>query len=131
MPATRALVYATTMSQARRRVAGGLAAVRGAIRALPATGDHDELRRDSLRTEAELAELGRWLAEFHPYSLAELDYGGLVRLMSDEALCGDESVAEIAAAVGALARREWELAAAMHGRALARWQSLRATEFAN
>jgi hypothetical protein len=128
-PVARALVYATAMSQARRRVGRGLAAVRGAIRALPA--GRDQLRRESLRTEAELDEVGRWLAEFHPYSLVELDYGGLVHLLSDEALRGDESVAEIAAAIDGLARGEWEVAMAMHRRALARWQSLRATEFAN
>ena len=128
-PVARALLYATAMSQARRRVGRGLAAVRGAIRTLPAA--RDQLRRESLRTEAELDEVGRWLAEFHPYSLVELDYGGLVHLLSDEALCGDESVAEIAAAIDGLARGEWEVAMAMHRRALARWQSLRATEFAN
>jgi hypothetical protein len=128
-PVARALVYATAMSQARRRVGRGLAAVRGAIRALPA--GRDQLRRESLRTEAELDEVGRWLAEFHPYSLVELDYGGLVHLLSDEALRGDESVAEIAAAIDGLARGEWEVAVAMHRRAHARWQSLRATEFAN
>ena len=33
-----------------------------------------------------LAEVDRWLEEFHPYSLVELDYGGLVHLVSDDAL---------------------------------------------
>jgi len=131
-PVSRALVYTAAMAQARRRVARGLAAVRGAVRALPAGTEHaDRLRRESLRTEAELAEVGRWLAEFHPYSLVELDYGGLVHLLSDEALRGDQSVAEIAAAVDGLARDDWEVAVAMRRRARARWQSLRATEFAN
>ncbi len=35
----------------------------------------------------DLAEVGRWLEDFHPCSLVELDYGGLVHLVSDDALC--------------------------------------------
>ena len=42
--------------------------------------------------------MARWLEEFHPHSLVELDYGGLVHLMDDETLQADESVAELAAA---------------------------------
>ena len=40
-----------------------------------------------------LVRVGRWLEEIHPHSLVELDYGGLVHLASDDALCGDQSVA--------------------------------------
>jgi excisionase family DNA binding protein len=140
--ASRALVYATTMSQARRRVERASAAIRGALRGTP--GGHklppgqphpDEPRpaftHEALRTEAELTGVGRWLEEFHPYSLVELDYGGLVHLLTDEALRCDESVAEIAAAVDGLARREWEVAFAMHRRVQARWWCPRATESAN
>ncbi len=90
---TRALVYTTTMSRARRRVARGLAALRG----MPAR--YGDAAWEPPRAEAELAQVGRWLEEFHPYSLVELDYGGLVHLLSDDALCGDQSVAEISAAI--------------------------------
>jgi hypothetical protein len=124
-PATRALVYTTPMSRARRRVARGLAALRG----LPAgSGD---AAWEPPRAACDLAEVGRWLEEFHPYSLVELDYGGLVHLVSDDALCGDQSVAEIRAAIDGAAREEWELAAAMYMRAHSRWRAFAEFELAN
>ena len=79
----------------------------------------------------DLAEVGRWLEEFHPYSLVELDYGGLVHLLSDDALRGDQSVAEIRAAIDGAARGECELAAAMYMRAHSRWRAFAEFELAN
>lgn len=131
-PATavgRALVYTTVVSQARLRVSRALAVLRGAIRLLP--DSRGPLACEALATEAELADLSRWLEEFHPYSLIELDYGGLVRLLSDQALRADESVAEISAAIEALARSEWEVAVAMHQRVATRWHVPRVTAYAN
>ncbi len=78
-----------------------------------------------------LAEVGRWLEDFHPYSLVELDYGGLVHLVSDDALRSDESVAEIRAAIDGAARGECELAAAMYMRAHSRWRAFAEFELAN
>jgi hypothetical protein len=78
-----------------------------------------------------LAEVGRWLEDFHPHSLVELDYGGLVHLVSDDALCGDQSVAEIRAAIDGAARGQCELAAAMYLRAHSRWRALAELELAN
>ena len=124
-PAMRALVYTTPMSRARRRVARGLAALRG----MPA-GSGDTAWEPS-QAEGHLAEVGRWLEEFHPYSLVELDYGGLVHLVSDDALCGDQSVAEIRAAIDGAAGGEWELAAAMYMRAHNRWRAFAEFELAN
>jgi hypothetical protein len=79
----------------------------------------------------EPVEVGRWLEEFHPYSLVELDYGGLVHLVSDDVLCGDQSVAEIRAAIDGAARGEYELAAAMYMRAYSRWRAFAEFELAN
>ena len=124
-PATRALVYTTPMAQARRRVARGLAA----LRALPA-GSGDEAWEPP-QAAGDLADVGRWLEEFHPYSLVELDYGGLVHLVSDDALSGDQSVAEVRAAIDRAARGEWELAAAMYMRAHSRWRAFAEFELAN
>jgi hypothetical protein len=123
--ATRALLYTTPMSRARRRVARGLAA----LRSLPpgfagAVGD-------PVRAETELGEVGRWLEEFHPYSLVELDYGGLVQLLSDDALSSDQSAAEIAAAIDGVAKGERELAVAMYKRAQSRWRAFAEYEMAN
>jgi hypothetical protein len=123
--ATRALVYTTPMTRARRRVARGLAA----LRHLPA-GSGDAVLVPS-RAVGELAEVGRWLEDFHPHSLVELDYGGLVHLVSDDALCGDQSVAEIQAGLDGAARGECELAVAMYMRARARWRAFAEFEQAN
>src|SRR6202163_930055 len=79
----------------------------------------------------ELAEVGRWLEEFHPHSLVELDYGGLVHLLNDAALRADQSVAEVSAAIQALDDGEPGLAAAMYQRLRTRWQALEALELAN
>jgi len=99
------------------------------LRGLPA-GSGDASWEPS-RAAAELAEVGRWLEGFHPYSLVELDYGGLVHLVSDDALCGDQSVAEIGAAIDGAARGEGELAVAMYMRAHSRWRAFAEFELAN
>jgi hypothetical protein len=123
--AIRALVYTTPMARARRRVARGLAA----LRHLPA-GSGDAVLEPA-RAVGDLAEVGRWLEDFHPYSLVELDYGGLVHLVNDDALCGDQSVAEIRAAIDGAARGERELAVAMYMRARNRWRAFAEFEQAN
>ncbi|MGD0556075.1 MAG: hypothetical protein ABSA93_13975 [Streptosporangiaceae bacterium] len=129
VPPGVSVTYMTTLSQARRRVSRSLAVARGAIRQLP--GSRGRLLQEALGVEAELTGLDRWLAEFHPYSLIELDYGGLVCLLSEQALRADESAAEISAAIEALARSEWEVALAMHQRVVTRWRVPRATACAN
>jgi hypothetical protein len=125
--ATRTLIYATAMPQARRRVARGLVAVRRAQGA----GLGVQPGTEPSRADSELAEIGRWLEEFHPHSLVELDYGGLVHLLNDAALRADQSVAEVSAAIRALGDGEPELAAAMYRRLRSRWQALEALELAN
>jgi hypothetical protein len=61
----------------------------------------------------------------------ELDYGGLVHLASDDALCADQSAAEIRAALDGAARGERELAVAMYLRARSRWRAFADLEQAN
>jgi hypothetical protein len=122
---TRALLYTTPMSRARRRVARGQAALHG-LSSGQAGADWDPDR-----AEGELTELGQWLAGFHPYSLVELDYGGLVQLLSDDALSRDQSAAEIRAAIDGVARGQRELAVAMYQRAHTRWRSVAGFELAN
>ena len=122
---TRALVYTAPMPRARRRVARGLAALRGMPPAF------EDAAGDPSQAEAELAEVGRWLEDFHPYSLVELDYGGLVHLLSDEALCNDQSAAEIGAVIDGVAKGEPGLALAMYKRAHSRWRACAEYELAN
>ena len=124
---TRTLVYATAMVQARTRVAKALGVIRRA-RGLPAAGALDG---DPGAIAAELKEVGAWLEEFHPRSLVELDYGGLVHLLDDSALCADQSVAEVSAAISAVSAGEVEFATAMCHRFTRRWRALEALEQAS
>ena len=124
--ATRMLVYATAMSQARRRVARCLATTRRvSVRGLEEAA---QVAAALVQIGDDLEEIGRWLEEFHPHSLVELDYGGLVQLMDDDTLRGDQSVAEVAAACSALSGGERELATAMYQRLRTRWRALEAIE---
>lgn len=130
--ATRTLVYSTAMPEARRRVATALGAIRrahGEPAAGPVAGPAPAGEKP--RVQAELEAIGSWLEEFHPHSLVELDYGGLVHLLDDEALRADESVAEVNAAISALGSGEQELAIAMYQRLQARWRSLKARGLAS
>jgi hypothetical protein len=129
--ATRTLIYATAMPQARRRVAHALGAVRQAQAAGLVGQPADPVGQGPVQAYPELAEIGRWLEEFHPRSLVELDYGGLVHLLNDAALRADQSVAEVSAAIRALEDGQAELAAAMYQRLRSRWQALEALELAN
>src|SRR5262249_39656619 len=113
----RTLVYATAMSQARTRVAKALAVIRPARSpraAAPWGGAPASLL-------AGLREVGAWLEEFHPHSLVELDYGGLVHLLDDAALCSGQSLARVSASLSAVAAGEVEFATAMYQRFVRRW----------
>jgi hypothetical protein len=57
-----------------------------------------------------LAETGTWLARFDRLSVVELDYGGLVDLVDDEALRNDDSADQVRDALQAL--REGDTASA-------------------
>jgi hypothetical protein len=114
---TRTLIYVASMAEARRRTAAAIKALR------TAAGDYGFGVGD-------VAALGRWLEGFHPDALVELDYGGLVHLMDDDALRADESVAEVAAALDRMAR-DPVMARAMRERLRNRWRSVRALSTAN
>ena len=82
------LRYRTPMVQARRRLA----------RALRTLRDHID---EGPLTEG-LVDVGRWLEEFHPRSLVELDYGGLVHALPHGSLEADRSAADVAEGIAAL-----------------------------
>ncbi|GAC1444690.1 MAG: hypothetical protein NVSMB55_21900 [Mycobacteriales bacterium] len=113
----RSLVYRTAMSRARRRTARALAVLRRTL--------------DDGMITAGVEDLGRWLEEFHPRSLVELDYGGLVHLLDDAELRQDESARDIADALAALADGEPSNAAAAYARVTARMTALQGVESAN
>lgn len=115
--ATRTVGYVTSMAQARRRVARALAVIRRRL------GDNPIL--------SGVEDVGRWLEDFHPRSLVELDYGGLVHLFDDPTLRADQSVAEIRAVLSGLDEGQAELAVAMYKRLLSRWRAVQGLETAN
>jgi hypothetical protein len=151
--ATRTLIYATAMSQARRRCARALNALRrtsgDALTSPPGAGAGGDghgsdgpggdgagepSSGDGLgpwNATAEIAQIGRWLEEFHPHSVVELDYGGLVHLLDDDSLRADQSVAEMSAAISASREGQQDLASVLYQRLRSRWQGLESLEAAN
>jgi hypothetical protein len=111
------LRYRTPMVQARRRVARGL-------RALKETLDEGPLIEG-------LFDVGRWLEEFHPRSLVELDYGGLVHALPDEHLDEDHSAGDVAEGIEALRNGDGEAAGEAYARLVERWRAVRDRQSAN
>ncbi|MFF8596621.1 hypothetical protein ACF061_35385 [Streptomyces sp. NPDC015220] len=111
------LRYRTPMVQARRRVARGLRALRDAVDEGPLIDG--------------LVDVGRWLEEFHPRSLVELDYGGLVHVLPAGDLEGDHSAADVAEGVEALRRGDGAAAGEAYGRLVERWRAVRDRRSAN
>ncbi|MFJ8040326.1 hypothetical protein ACIRBX_07415 [Kitasatospora sp. NPDC096147] len=114
--APAALFYLTPMAQARRRVARGYRALRERVPSAALAGG--------------VEELGRWLEEFHPRSLVELDYGGLVHLLG-AALAEEDSVGEIEAGVAALRAGDGREAARMYESVTERWRRVHALRYAS
>lgn len=111
------LRYRTPMVEARRRVARALKVLRAEL-------------EDQSPAEA-LVDVGRWLEEFHPRSLVELDYGGLVHTLTEEQLAEDHSAAEVAEGLTALREGDRERAATAYERLVERWRAVRDRQFAN
>jgi hypothetical protein len=116
-PGERSLVHRARMSASRRRVGRALRTIRRSI--------------GEISYVEELEGLGRWLEEFHPRAWVELDYAGLVQLMTDEELRQDTSAADAAALLAALAVGDEETATMLHDTLVDRWAAVRALEQAN
>jgi hypothetical protein len=132
---TRTLIYVTPMADARRRVARALLVIKRSLgEGFTLRGQADAADRQDVGFElahGAVETVGRWLEAFHPHSLVELDYGGLVHLIDDDTLRTDESVAEVAAALTGMDTGQAELAVAMYKRVAGRWRGVRALESAN
>ncbi|MEU6702502.1 hypothetical protein [Streptomyces wuyuanensis] len=109
--------YRTPMVQARRRLARALKTLRDTIEEGPLTEG--------------LVDVGRWLEEFHPRSLVELDYGGLVHALPPDRLAEDRSAADVAAGIAALRDGDGDGAGVAYGRLTDRWRAVRDRQFAN
>ncbi|KDN84333.1 hypothetical protein [Kitasatospora cheerisanensis] len=116
-PEPAALFYLTPMVQARRRIARAYRALR------------ERAAGAALAEGAE--EVGRWLEEFHPRSLVELDYGGLVQLLGPRALAEERSVGQLADGLAALRAGEATAALRMYEDLAARWRRVLALRHAS
>ncbi|MEV0732849.1 hypothetical protein [Polymorphospora sp. NPDC050346] len=116
-PGGRALRYRTEISKARRRASRGLSVLRKSVGDAPIT--------------QAVEEGARWLEEFHPRSVVELDYGGLVDLLDDEALEGDDSPQLVAAGLAGLSRGNSEAATKAYETLVARWRDVQLRERRN
>ncbi|MET8129397.1 hypothetical protein ABZV67_28370 [Streptomyces sp. NPDC005065] len=111
------LRYRTPMVQARRRLARALKTLRESVDEGPLTEG--------------LVDVGRWLEEFHPRALVELDYGGLVHALSAKQLAEDRSALDVAEGIAALRAGDTEGAGEAYGRLAERWRAVRDRQFAN
>jgi hypothetical protein len=116
-PGNRSLTYRTEISKARRRAHRAHAVLRKALGNVPVT-------------EA-VEEGARWLEEFHPRSVVELDYGGLANLLPDDTLLQDDSPGLITAGLAALSRGEADVASATYAQIVARWREIQLLERSN
>lgn len=111
------LRYRTPMVQARRRVARALRVLKDALEEGPLIDG--------------LIDVGRWLEEFHPRSLVELDYGGLVHAMGQDLLAADHSAADVAEGLAALREGDSAAAGEAYERLTERWRAVRELQFAS
>lgn len=111
------LRYRTPMVEARRRLARGLKVLR------------EELEDGPLVDG--LVDVGRWLEDFHPRSLVELDYGGLAHVIPEEQLAEDHSANDVAEGIAALRRGDGEAAGEAYERLTDRWRAVRDLQFAS
>ena len=111
------LRYRTPMVQARRRLARALKTLRESVDEGPLTEG--------------LVDVGRWLEEFHPRALVELDYGGQVHALSAKQLAEHRSALDVAEGIAALRAGDTEGAGEAYGRLAERWRAVRDRQFAN
>ncbi|MCX4747499.1 hypothetical protein OG455_18585 [Kitasatospora sp. NBC_01287] len=121
-----ALFYLTSMAQARRRVARAYRVLRTGT---PAAEGPGRVAGTPLAAGAE--EVGRWLEEFHPRSLVELDYGGLVHAIREPQLAADRSAAELAQGLEALRAGDVQGAVRAYEAVTERWRAVLALRQAN
>jgi hypothetical protein len=114
----RSMTYRTEMSRARRRAARALSVLRRSL-------------GGGVGVVVAVEGMARWLEEFHPRSLVELDYGGLVALLDDEALRADHSAADVAATLAALASGDGAGAGRAYERVIGRWRETESAERVN
>jgi hypothetical protein len=116
-PGRRVLRFRTEISKARRRAHKALSVLRRTLGDVPIS--------DAVEESA------RWLEEFHSRSIVELDYGGLVEMLSDEVLREDDSALLVAAGIEALANGDAAAATVAYEKLVDRWRGIQLLERCN
>src|SRR5262249_32060259 len=116
-PGRRVLRYRTEIAKARRRADRAHSVLRPTLGEAAITPQGEETAR------------GR--EEFHARSVVELDYGGLVNLLSDKALTDDDSPGLVAAGLAAVGRGDADSATASYERLVERWRAIQLLERCN
>jgi hypothetical protein len=109
--------YRTPMRAARERVGHALRVLRASLPDPTVVGM--------------VAEVGKWLTQFHLDAMLELDYGSVSSLLDEADLAEDRSAEDIQEAVAALAAGEPDRAGAFYSRAAERWTIARGRETTN
>jgi hypothetical protein len=116
-PGRRVLRYRTGIERARRRAQRAHAVLERSLGDAPIT--------------MAVAETSQWLEEFHDRSIVELDYGGLVSLLSDEQLSADDSPALVSSGLLAVAEGRGDDATRVYERLVDRWRAIQLLERCN
>ncbi len=116
-PGRRVLRYRTGIERARRRAMRAHAVLERSLGDVPIT--------------AAVAETVQWLEEFHDRSVVELDYGGLVSLLSDDQLAADDSPTLVSTGLVAVAEGRGEDATRVYERLVDRWRAIQLLERCN
>jgi len=116
-PSRRVLRYRTEMFRARQRAQRAYTVLDRALGQAPIT--------------MAVAETARWLEEFHDNSTVELDYGGLVDLLSDEQLSDDDSPELVSAGLAAVEAGRGAAATEAYERLVERWRAIQLLERCN
>jgi hypothetical protein len=112
--AVREVYWRTAMTDARRRIARAYAITK------------ENIGEDG--PTVVLRNTGRWLEQFHPHSAVELDYGGLVHLIEDEALLEDSSALDVQAILTAMETGDTEELNVRYEKVREFWAKLAAKE---
>jgi hypothetical protein len=113
--------YRTSMGNARKRAARHLMTIRRSFGPSPVTEENEEQ--------------GRWLEEFHPRSLVELDYGGLAgyldqALAEEGGISADTSIEDVLDSLAGLESGDGMVAGIGYQRLVARWRQVAIFEHA-
>jgi hypothetical protein len=114
----RVLRYRVPMTRARRRARHAYGILRSSL------GQHNPVA-------VSVRQLSEWLSVFHPRSVVEVDYGGLVWVLSSAELHSEDSPQLVHEGLTALARGDVTTAGRSYEQLMRRWRQIRLRERSN